>query len=101
MKQKIKTISCPYCGRDYVVGEIFIPNYVIGQPTTVIRDSNDKIIGIDGIEADNEETYTCDKCHNTFKVKMITSCTVQKLESENKYESELKPQKLILSESSE
>ena len=37
-------INCPYCNIEYLPGEIFIPNYIIGQPKEIERDEDGNIV---------------------------------------------------------
>lgn len=60
-------IKCPYCDYEYVPGEIFLPNWLIGQPKEVERDCYGHIIYSDDI-TDLKEEYICDKCNKCFIV---------------------------------
>ena len=66
--KKVEKIVCPQCGMEYLPAEIYLPNYLLGKPTRIVRDENGKILDYDGIDIDTKEKYTCDKCHTTFKV---------------------------------
>lgn len=70
-------IYCPYCGYEYVPAEIFIPNEVFGHPTFIRRTDKGHIETIAGKKMDLEETYKCDNCDTTFKVKMNINFTSQ------------------------
>ena len=61
-------IKCPYCETEYLPGEIYIPNNLVGQPKDISRTIEGKIDTAYGINPDYIEFYTCDKCNNTFKV---------------------------------
>ena len=61
-------IKCPKCDWEYLPGEIFIPNRLVGQPKDVEKDINGKILDFDGWPQDLEETYICDHCGKPFKV---------------------------------
>lgn len=61
------TIICPHCGKEYLPGEIYLPEYFLGQPTNIVRDET-SIYSYDGTEQDLTETYTCDNCGYTFDV---------------------------------
>ena len=63
-----KVIICPHCGYEYLTGEIFVPNYLIGQPRNVQRDDNGKILGHSGIQCNWSESYVCDRCNKKFYV---------------------------------
>ena len=66
--KKLNTIKCPYCGRKYLAGEIFIPKSFVGQPTAVFRDEKGNILGFDGTDMDLNETYICDNCNKKFTI---------------------------------
>lgn len=61
-------IKCPNCGYEYLGGEIFIPNHLIGQPKNIIRNSIGEILGYEGLEEDLKETYCCDYCKQEFNI---------------------------------
>lgn len=62
-------IKCPSCDCEYLPGEIYIPNRLIGQPKEVERTVEGRIWMYDGIEPDMEETFICEKCGKPFKIK--------------------------------
>jgi len=95
-KYKSQTIACPYCGYEYLPGEIFIPVYLIGQPVpkTILRDGIGTILYSEyqkGKELDLEEKYICDHCENTFVVEAQINYKVSKetveLDYTNQYSS--------------
>ena len=63
----IKTIKCPYCGYEYLPGEIYVPNNFLGKPNKIIRDEG-KIYSFEGIQQDLTESYICDNCNKNFLV---------------------------------
>lgn len=63
-----KPIRCPHCRCEYLPGEIFQPEYFLGQPKDVIRNRVGEILGYEGIEMDPKETFICSKCDNEFTV---------------------------------
>lgn len=67
--KKSTTIKCPNCECEYLPGEIYLPDYFLGQPTNVIRGFENNVLAYDGQPMDLEEEYTCDKCGKKFKVK--------------------------------
>lgn len=71
-------INCPYCNIEYLPGEIFIPNYIIGQPKEIERDEDGNIVWSDGIKQNLKETYTCDNCHKKFNIKIDLDYTIEK-----------------------
>lgn len=95
-------IVCPYCGQNYLPGEIYIPDCFVGRPTYVEKDCYGKILYTDShkSEMDLKETYTCDKCNKTFKVSAVVQFRTEKKEELNAkqpFAIKLKP-KLILNE---
>lgn len=64
MKDNI--IRCPICKREYLAEEIYTS--ILGDPKTILRDSNGKIVYYDGDSLDLEEEYTCDNCNTTFRI---------------------------------
>lgn len=63
-----KIISCPHCGYQYLPGEIFDPKYFLGQPHNIVRNVNGEILGHEGIQMQDTETFICDHCNKEFKV---------------------------------
>ena len=47
--KKVEKIVCPQCGMEYLPAEIYLPNYLLGKPTRIVRDENGKILDYDGI----------------------------------------------------
>lgn len=66
--KKLEVIVCPYCGREYLPSEIYLPNSFLGKVNTVIRDISGRIDTFFGKSMDLKETYTCDKCNKKFSV---------------------------------
>ncbi len=94
-------IVCPKCGCEYVVSEIFIPQYLLGNPTCISKDDNGKIEAYVGDEQDFEEEYCCDKCNATFKVKANISFDVEVVEEksfDDEYTSTIYEDRIKLSE---
>ena len=71
-------IKCPYCNTEYLPGEIYIPKNFIGQPKDVSRTIDGKIDVAYGLNYDLTESYTCDKCNNTFKIMAKVNFTTEK-----------------------
>lgn len=71
-------IHCPYCDWEYLPGEIFIPDNLIGQPKDIERTIEGKIDTYLGKIADTEETFVCEHCANKFKVKANISFITEK-----------------------
>jgi len=91
-------IECPNCGKEYALGEIFIPNALVGQPKFISRDITNKITDcVDN--SDNTETYICD-CGCQFDITATISVKVKahnKIDFNSDYITKIEP-KLELSE---
>lgn len=61
-------VTCPECDTEYFAGEIYIPKYLLGQPTTINKDIVGKIVDWDGLDPDVDEVFTCTRCGKQFKV---------------------------------
>jgi DNA-directed RNA polymerase subunit RPC12/RpoP len=99
--KKFDKISCPNCGAEYLTSEIFIPSFVFGKPTDIIKDEDGKILDCGGQEPDTTETYICDYCGKGFKavVKLQYYVTTDKVANfEEEYVSSLHKDSLALSE---
>ena len=59
-------IECPNCGAEYAPQEIFIMNTFNNKD--IVKDENGKIL--DDMNYDNEESYKCDYCNQTFFINM-------------------------------
>ena len=74
---KSAVIKCPRCGAEYLPGEVFLPNAIIGQPDEVVRDSLGKIIYEDYYSVDREpcltESFTCEYCNKPFVIEAVVS----------------------------
>lgn len=66
-------IKCPHCGWEYLPGEIYLGNALIGQPKDVIRDALGKIIYNEGDEPDYVEHFCCEGCGRDFVVEAAIS----------------------------
>ena len=76
-------IKCPNCGYEYLGGEIFIPNNLIGQPKNIIRNSLGEILGYEGIEPSDKESYVCDYCNNEFNIVAKVNYIIESETSQN------------------
>lgn len=65
-------LVCPYCGKKYFPGEVFMPKNFLGTAFFV---DDDMYIG-KGM--DLTETYTCDSCSNIFGVRAEVTFTCSK-----------------------
>ena len=67
-------VECEHCKAQYLIGEIFMPNAIIGKPVEVVKDSLGKIIYVDYKSEDNvpnrSERFTCEYCGKPFIVTM-------------------------------
>lgn len=75
-------IVCPACGREYMPAEIFIPKYLLDEPTKIIRDATGKILDFDGIKANLSDTYICE-CGKQFDVTAKISFEVKESDKYN------------------
>ena len=66
-------IRCPKCECEYLPGEIYMSDYLVGKPRDVERTYDGKIFLYDGIEQNLEESFVCEKCGKPFKVKATMS----------------------------
>lgn len=83
---RYQTIKCPYCGAEYLPGEIFLPKHFLGQPKDIEKDFRGIILEYSGIEQDLTESYTCDYCKNIFSVKADIRYKVEeKVDLSNSY----------------
>ena len=69
---KTPVIKCPFCGAEYLPGEIFIPGSLIGQPDDLVKDSLGRIIYEDYATPEREpsfiESFTCEFCDKPFVI---------------------------------
>lgn len=87
---KYQIIRCPYCGAEYLPGEIFLPKHFLGQPKNISKDFTGKILEYEGLPQNLVETYTCDKCLSNFKVIANIIYTVkEEFESKDTYTQKL------------
>lgn len=68
LSSKINTIKCPCCGYEYLPAEIFLPDYILGKPTDIIRTVSGEIDTVQGLSPQLEETFECVRCNRTFKI---------------------------------
>ena len=74
---KSAIIKCPHCGAEYLPGEIYMPNSIIGQPDEIVKDSLGKIIYEDYSTPEREpsliESFTCEYCNKPFVIEAAVS----------------------------
>ena len=98
---KNQKIICPFCGTEYLPGEIFLPKLFLGQPTNVERDIHGKIIWQEGVDQNLQETFCCVNCNKDFSIKADINFTVgiPKINAINSdYISSTKSDKITLAE---
>ena len=61
-------IKCPKCGYQYLPGEIFIPNALVGEPKNIVRNTIGEILGYEGTDPELNESYVCDHCNQEFNI---------------------------------
>lgn len=70
INHKTPVIRCPHCGAEYLPGEIYMPNAIIGQPDDIVKDSLGRILYEDYSTEDREpcmeEHFTCEFCDKPF-----------------------------------
>ena len=96
--KRLDIIICPYCNREYLPAEIFVPKAFFGKPTYVDRDYTGKIIDFYGTTLDTRESYICDGCNNTFKIftnVKFSTAKDNKNSFEEEYTTELKKKDLL------
>jgi hypothetical protein len=74
---KSAIIKCHHCGAEYLPGEIYMPNAIIGQPDEIVKDSLGKIIYADYYTPEREpsltESFTCEFCNKPFIIEATVS----------------------------
>ena len=91
-------ITCPKCKAQYLLGEIFIPECVIGQPKNIKKDEKGKLEFYSGVHSDNVEYYKCDYCDNTFKVTVDLQTKVEMNTIKEEYTTKIPKASLFLKE---
>lgn len=79
-QSKLEVIVCPYCGREYLPSEIYVPTSFVGNTRSIIRTNAGKIDTFFGKSMDLKEEYTCDKCDGKFSVTAKVSFFTKKKE---------------------
>lgn len=78
MKKQFLKIRCPYCNAEYLPSEIYLPNDFLGKPKTIEKTDVGKILDFVGHTMDLSESYECDICRKTFKIKASVYFNVTK-----------------------
>lgn len=66
--KKMSNIFCPNCGAEYLPAEIYMPKSFLGEPTSIEKDSQGKIVYFSGSNMNLIENYECDYCGKEFRV---------------------------------
>ena len=86
---KTSLIRCPFCGAEYLPGEIYMPGSLIGQPDDVVRDFSGKIIYEDYYTVEREpnmiEHYICDYCDKPFVIEATVTYKAKEEAPENDF----------------
>ena len=89
VSHKSPVIRCPFCGGEYLPGEIFMPGSLIGQPQEIVRDGLGKIIyedyGPETKEPCLVEHYICDECEKPFIIEATVSYKTKEETPENDF----------------
>ena len=88
-------VRCPYCGYEYVAGEIFNPKHFLGQPKDIVRNNIGEILGYEGLIMDTTETYICDSCEQEFNVTAKITFTYTTNNNDKNNEPEIKKASLF------
>lgn len=80
-------IKCPNCGVEYLPGEIYIPNNLVGQPKDIERTIDGKIDVYSGIPQNLTETFECDHCGKPLKVTASLSFSTE-IDEEKDFDSD-------------
>lgn len=77
VSHKSAIITCPHCKAEYLPGEIYMPNSIIGQPDEVVKDSFGRILYEDydtpEHEPDMVEHFTCEYCDRPFIIEAVVT----------------------------
>ena len=89
---KSALIKCPHCGAEYLPGEVYMPNSLIGQPDEVVRDALGKIIyedyDIPEREPDMVEHFICEYCDKPFIVEASVTYKTKEEAPENDFKTQ-------------
>ena len=80
-----QVVTCPYCGAQYLVSEIFMPEDLLDKAYTIHKNENGIIEFVEGEEAELEESYVCDYCDKQFRVEASTYYLAVKDDIEEDY----------------
>ena len=96
-------IKCPKCGHEYLPADVFYRDDLLGRPENIIRTENGTIELFTGENPNYEESFICDNCGCTFKVKASVNYSVE-IDKEHDYSEDYETslfnkERLILEES--
>lgn len=86
VKKKIEIknkIICPYCGYEYTISEIFMPEDLLPNTGDVVRKQDGSIDFCLGAQELAKEDYLCDNCNHKFEVEPIISYKINKVDFED------------------
>ena len=84
-----QVVVCPYCGAQYLVSEIFMPEDLLDKAYTIHKNDKGIIEFVNGEEAELVESYVCDYCDKQFKVEASTFYVAKKDDIEEEYVTKL------------
>jgi hypothetical protein len=86
---KTPVIRCPHCGAEYLPGEIYMPNALVGQPDDIVKDSLGRILYEDystkSREPDMFEHFTCEYCDKPFVIEATVTYKTKEEAPENDF----------------
>ncbi len=83
MENKFIKITCPHCGAEYTLDEIYISKYLTGASNAVVKNALGKILAVDyDEEPDLSEQYICDYCNKEFNVDLEIKVKTEDVEEE-------------------
>lgn len=88
ISHKTALIKCPYCGAEYLPGEIYMPGSLIGQPIDVVKDSVGRILYEDypeNKEPDMFEQFICEYCNKPFVIEATVTYKTKEEAPENDF----------------
>ena len=74
-------ITCPHCGAQYTLEELFEARDILGWPEDIIRDPLNKLMYVgykDGSEPSYKTHFICDFCDKPFNVDLRITATATK-----------------------
>jgi hypothetical protein len=88
-KKPRNVIRCIHCGAEYLPGEIYMPNAIIGQPDDIVKDSLGRILyedySTEDREPNTEEHFTCEYCDKPFIIEATVTYKTKEEAPENDF----------------